>query len=161
MKYDSFFCYLSHFLHTRLTYFFPYFLLLCFLSFFLLSSSFFSNGNTIMTHSGVARARHCRASYCNKDIANEIHIACADTACANFELCLQVSVRLPKKKYNIAQKKNLMIRYDTFSFCVPVQKHSRIKPPQSSFVRLLVFRLRRILQTLFNFTTEALRSNIC
>eukprot|EP00729_Bicosta_minor_P025143 gene25143-3257_t len=42
-----------------------------------------------MTHSGVARARHCRASYCNKDIANEIHIACADPACANFELCLQ------------------------------------------------------------------------
>ena len=70
-----------------------------------------------MTHSGVARARHCRASYCNKDIANEIHIACADPACANFELCLQVSVRLPKKKYNIAQKKNLMIRSLSASLC--------------------------------------------
>lgn len=73
-----------------------------------------------MTHSGVARARHCRASYCNKDIANEIHIACADPACANFELCLQVSVRLPKKSIISHRRRTwwyVMIRSLSASLC--------------------------------------------
>jgi thiamine pyrophosphokinase len=37
------------------------------------------------------RARNCKAGYCNKNITNEIHMACA--ICTDFELCLQVRMQ--------------------------------------------------------------------